>query len=171
MSKQVENPFMSLRIVMRLNGCNIVLTSCLMNLLQTILVISCFLSLIRPNVQQISLRSEWKTEAWRYEIPNNGKFSPLQTFTTDKNLIGKKKEFIVGWGDFELWKIANLCEEQNVGKLTLNLLRKSPEKGYEILWKISETQVKFMADHQRDKRKGVYKTFSENKKFLHSCLI
>lgn len=28
-----------------------------------------------------------------------------------------------------------------------------------------------MTDHQRDKRKGVYKTFSQNKKFFHSCLI
>lgn len=82
---------------------------------------------------------------------------------------------IVIWGDFELWKIADLTENKKVGKFTLNLLRKEHifllEKGYEILWKISAAQVKFMTDHQRDKRKGVYKKFSQNKTFFHSCLI
>lgn len=60
----------------------------------------------------------------------------------------------VSWGDFELWMMADPRKNKNVypqlvEKRAFLLAKDSPQK---ILWKISKAQVKFMTDHQRDKR-------------------
>lgn len=74
-------------------------------------------------------------------IRNKGQY--FQTFFyvkgpfKNKNGEGENCMFcsFVIWGDFELWKIANLSRSEKVGKITLNLLRKKHfsyvEKGYE----------------------------------------
>lgn len=120
---------------------NIVLTVCLMNLLQNILVTSCFTFF--PSCAT-NIKVKWmKTEAWRYETRNKDLFYVLRGTFWETRMRETKCTFcsIVGWGDFELWKIANLLRNKKWVNLPLTCWEKSiflARKGYEILWKISE---------------------------------